>query len=246
MSGPLVSCLLRSSATDERPTQVRTTSVRHSQSAAKAFILLFWMDSWLVSLITLPHSLIDRSAIQSHTVIFFLSAPVGEGQFLFVLHLSVLCAYRDFFSAYTVSAGVQLTIHCWDHLAQLPLGALPFRDDKPRGDPLPGEGVQNAASGELPPGTLWHHARVLEEQAWQPTHLWLLAERPWGFLHGYREPVSAAAMILHVQRPVLYRYFFLIAGSKHISCLFLPVKESIDKDLKCWRPPISVCSSKWQ
>lgn len=45
-----------------------------------------------------------------------------------------------------------------------------LRDDQPRSNPFPGEGLPNAAPGELSQGTLRNHAGVLEEQARGPAH----------------------------------------------------------------------------
>lgn len=80
--------------------------------------------------------------------------------------------------------------------------ALVFRDDQPRSDPFTGEGLPNAAPGQLSHWTIWNHAGVLEEQAWGPPHLRLPAECPGGFLHSHREPVSAAAMRLDIHKHV--------------------------------------------
>lgn len=79
-----------------------------------------------------------------------------------------------------------------------------IRDDQPRGDQEPGQVVQDATSGRLPRGTLWHYDDVLEAEAWEPADFWISAEHSQRLLYRHGGTIWDAAVIKEKE------HFFLL------------------------------------
>lgn len=70
-----------------------------------------------------------------------------------------------------------------------------FRDDKSRGDSMPGQVVQDAVSRWLSKWTLWYHDDVLEGEAWWPANIWFSAKHTQRFLYRHRGTIWDAPVI---------------------------------------------------
>lgn len=72
---------------------------------------------------------------------------------------------------------------------------LLFRYVQPRGNPEPGEELQDAEARQLFRGALQHHVFVLEGKPRRQAHLRVPEERSGGLLHCHREAVSGIALM---------------------------------------------------